>query len=156
MINQGAANRRIHYAQEKNLGGSSARNQMIYHRPTVGSYQLWAEEVSDLSYEWDKMLPFYKKTMNFTPEVAGRQANVSANYTLSAHNALGGPLQVCFLGFSFILGSHGPGAYGGAGMPAATDFSSGELNGYRFFPHTVDPTTGLRSSSGVSAQVHAG
>lgn len=35
-------------------------------------------------------------------------------------------------------------------MPAATDFSSGELNGYGFFPVTVDPTTGLRSSSETS------
>jgi choline dehydrogenase-like flavoprotein len=28
----GAAGRVIHYAQGKTLGGSSARNQMIYHR----------------------------------------------------------------------------------------------------------------------------
>lgn len=83
---------------------------MIYHRPTVGSYQLWADEVGDSSYGWENMLPYYKKTMTFTPHVAGRQANVTGNYTLSAYNASGGPLQVSFPGFSPIIGSFGPGA----------------------------------------------
>ncbi|KAI7256977.1 hypothetical protein KC345_g10896 [Hortaea werneckii] len=42
--------RRIHYAQGKTLGGSSARNQMIYDRGSKGSYDYWAELVGDESY----------------------------------------------------------------------------------------------------------
>ncbi len=31
-VGHGAGNRRIHYARGKTLGGSSARNYMIFHR----------------------------------------------------------------------------------------------------------------------------
>ena len=31
-VEQGAANRTVHYARGKTLGGSSARNYMVYHR----------------------------------------------------------------------------------------------------------------------------
>jgi len=36
----GAADRVIHYAQGKTLGGSSARNQQIYHRCVPRRYRL--------------------------------------------------------------------------------------------------------------------
>ena len=50
LLIQGANNRRLHYAQGRTLGGSSARNYMIYHRPTIGSTQKWADETKDQSY----------------------------------------------------------------------------------------------------------
>jgi choline dehydrogenase-like flavoprotein len=37
----GAGGRVIHYAQGKTLGGSSARNQMIYHRCVFHVHKLW-------------------------------------------------------------------------------------------------------------------
>lgn len=46
----GANNRRVHYAQGKCLGGSSALNFMIHHRGSAGSYKQWADEVGDNSY----------------------------------------------------------------------------------------------------------
>lgn len=41
----GANSRRIRYPRGKCLGGSSARNFMLYQRGTVGSYDMWAEDV---------------------------------------------------------------------------------------------------------------
>lgn len=46
----GANGRRVHFARGKCLGGSSALNFMIYHRPTVGSCDAWAEAVGDDTY----------------------------------------------------------------------------------------------------------
>lgn len=46
----GANNRKVHYARGKCLGGSSALNFMIHHRGTVGSYDMWADEVGDDTY----------------------------------------------------------------------------------------------------------
>lgn len=47
----GANNREVHYARGKCLGGSSALNFMIHHRGSIGSYDMWAEEVGDDSYK---------------------------------------------------------------------------------------------------------
>lgn len=48
---QGAANRKVHFAQGKCIGGSSAWNFMIHHRPPTGMYNQWAEAVGDDSYK---------------------------------------------------------------------------------------------------------
>ncbi len=37
-VGQGAGNRRIHYARGKTLGGSSARNYMIFHRSVSADF----------------------------------------------------------------------------------------------------------------------
>lgn len=47
----GANNREVHYARGKCLGGSSALNFMIHHRGSIGSYDMWADEVGDDSYK---------------------------------------------------------------------------------------------------------
>jgi len=41
----------FHFVRGKCLGGSSARNYMLYNRATVGAMQMWADEVGDDSYE---------------------------------------------------------------------------------------------------------
>jgi choline dehydrogenase len=46
----GANGRKVHVAQGKCLGGSSALNFMIHHRGSTGSYDQWADLVGDDSY----------------------------------------------------------------------------------------------------------
>ncbi|RYF46632.1 MAG: hypothetical protein EOO38_13750 [Cytophagaceae bacterium] len=92
-----AGNRRIHYAQGKTLGGSSAINTMAYHRGTIGSYQKWANLVNDQSYVFDKVLPYFKKTSTLTPPNPSKRSalNATAKYDPSVFdNSLRGPLQV--------------------------------------------------------------
>lgn len=90
-------NRRIHYAQGKTLGGSSAINTMAYHRGTIGAYQRWADLVGDQSYTFSRILPYFKKSSTLTPpNLEKRDApNATVRYDASAfNNALRGPLQV--------------------------------------------------------------
>lgn len=47
-----ADNREIHYARGKTLGGSSELNFLVYHRPTIGTFDKWADEVDDESYRY--------------------------------------------------------------------------------------------------------
>ena len=37
-VEQGAGNRKVHYARGKTLGGSSARNYMIFHRSVSAKF----------------------------------------------------------------------------------------------------------------------
>ena len=92
---KGSNNRRLHYARGKVLGGSSARNYVLYQRATVDSLQKWADEVDDQSWTWSNMLPYYKKSTHFTPpNETLYNINSSNPYDASAFKPNGGPLQV--------------------------------------------------------------
>ncbi|KAI7707758.1 alcohol oxidase, partial [Hortaea werneckii] len=149
-------NRRIHYAQGKTLGGSSARNQMIYDRGSKGSYDYWAELVGDESYKWDNILPFFKRSMQFNPPNFGaRGENATPSYDLEAYSADGGPLQVSYPNFAMPFGVYGVEAFKAAGLPQANGFSNGDLHGVDHNPFTIDPVSQLRSSSESTFLDHA-
>lgn len=146
-----AGGRRIHYAQGKTLGGSSAINTMAYHRGTVGSYQRWADLVGDQSYTFDKVLPYFKRTATLTrPNLQKRNApNATALYDPTAFdNSLRGPLQVSWANWvdpaqSWLARSLQ--AIGQALNPSG--FSSGKVNGGAWVPTTIDPKDATRSTS---------
>lgn len=140
----------IHYAQGKCMGGSSARNQLIYHRGTVGSYERWAQLVNDSSYEWDAMLPYFQRTIDFTPpNNVWRPSNASTSYNATAYSPSGGPLQVGYPRHANPFSSYALQAMNDAGLPPQLDFSGGILNGTGYNPFTIDPRA-VRSSSETS------
>lgn len=145
----GVNNKRIHYAQGRNIGGSSGRNQMIYHRGTNGSYQSWADHVGDDSYTFENMLPHFRKTFQFSPpNPLNLPANYTpANYSLSAWDFPGGDVHVSFPNYVQPISSFAANAYANAGFEPAKDFTSGSLMGYGSYGFTIDPTTGTRSSA---------
>lgn len=119
----GGANRVQHYAQAKTLGGSSARNQQIYHIGTKGWCAAIANITGDDSYLWANMFPFMKKSFNFTPPDLKFQAQkVSANYTISTYDVPGGPVHLSYPKYVQPLSSYGTAAYTAAGVKAAMVF----------------------------------
>ncbi|EMD93796.1 hypothetical protein COCC4DRAFT_65990 [Bipolaris maydis ATCC 48331] len=146
-----AGNRRIHYAQGKTMGGSSALNTMSYHRGTVGSYQRWADLVGDQSYVFDKVLPFFKKSSTLTPpNLEKRNApNATVRYDASAFdNSLRGPLQVSWANWVDPAQSWLVRALQDIGMKLSIKgLSSGVLDGGAWVPTTIDPKNATRSTS---------
>ncbi|KAL2070258.1 hypothetical protein VTL71DRAFT_13284 [Oculimacula yallundae] len=142
----------IHYVQGKCLGGSSGRIQVIYHRGTAGSYDLWAEQVGDDGFAWRNMLPHFKKSINFTqPNLSKRAVNTTnLSYNLSAYDESAGPLFVTFPKYGQPLSSHAQEVFKDAGFPVAEDFSSGVLNGSQWGVYTIGSQTQTRSSSETS------
>ncbi|KAL8650553.1 MAG: hypothetical protein Q9226_005098, partial [Calogaya cf. arnoldii] len=143
---EGALQRRFHYARGKTLGGSSARNYMIYHRPTVGAMQKWADEVGDQSYTWDNILPFFKKSCNFT-SFNKALYNATISQDPSAFDPQGGPLHTSFSNYADGFGSWAQKGFTGVGMELQDGLNSGILNGTSFSTLTIDPRNGYRSSS---------
>ncbi|KAL8675736.1 MAG: hypothetical protein Q9186_007642 [Xanthomendoza sp. 1 TL-2023] len=145
---QQLANRRVHYARGKTLGGSSARHYMIYHRPTVGSMQKWANEVGDESYTWDRMLPFYQKSCNYTPYNPELYNSTIFPQPQGAFDPAGGPLQVSFSNYADAFGTWAQKAFIAVGMKVLPDgLNAGVLNGSAYSTLTIDPRNGHRSSS---------
>lgn len=95
----GAAGRKIHYAQGKTLGGSSAINNMAYHRATVGYHERWAELVGDDSYEFDNVLPFFKKSTHHTRPKNAKRAMPNATVKYDATVFDNGPVEISYSNF---------------------------------------------------------
>lgn len=78
---------------------------MIYQRPTRGSLDQWAEAVGDDSYGFDSFLPYYKKSVKFTPPSSKRAANASAEFNAAAFDANAGPLDVSYANYAQTFSS---------------------------------------------------
>uniref|UniRef100_A0A093V2L0 Versicolorin B synthase n=1 Tax=Talaromyces marneffei PM1 TaxID=1077442 RepID=A0A093V2L0_TALMA len=140
-------NRRLHYARGKTLGGSSARNYMLYQRATVDSMQQWADEVDDQSYTWDAFLPYYQKSINYTPPDQTLYTNSSNEQDPNAFNATGGPLKVSFSNFVDPFGTWAQQAFIKANMSEIEGFDSGKLLGSAYATLTIDPSNAWRETS---------
>ncbi|KAK0745015.1 hypothetical protein B0T21DRAFT_326033 [Apiosordaria backusii] len=148
----GANGRRIHYARGKCLGGSSARNFMIYQRGTVQSYQKWAEAVGDESYTWEALQPHFKRSVTFTPPRSDlRFANATAEFNLDAFSTTaGGPLQVSYANYANSFSTWMEPALNEIGIGPTQDFNSGSLMGAQYCASTIRPESQTRDSSQTS------
>lgn len=145
------ANRTVHYTRGKCLGGSSARNYMVYQRGTVGTFDKWAEEVGDESWTWENVYPYYQRSTHFTPaNTALRAANASLGLVDETASFLpnGGPLQVSLPNYAQPWSSFLPEGFEELGIHALEKgTNAGALIGYAYVTMTEDPSDQTRSSS---------
>ncbi|KAI4114776.1 MAG: hypothetical protein LQ345_004504 [Seirophora villosa] len=143
----GLANRRFHYSQGKTLSGSSGRNSNIFTRPTKGYHNRWAALVGDQSWAWDDILPFYKKSVAFTPpnaEKMGVDANIP--YDRAAYGP-GGPLHVTYSNYYQPMNPGLIKGFEALNLSSQPGFSSGRMDGYGYLAVSIDPDTQLKDSS---------
>lgn len=143
-------NQKRSYTRGKCLGGSSARNFMIYQRPTTQSLDLWASETGDSSYTFDNFLPYYQKGVTFTPPGPDRAANATALFNANAFTPSGEPLQVSYPNYAQTFSSYLQGGFNEIGITTIEDFNSGSLIGCQYCATTIDPANETRDSSQTS------
>ena len=123
---------------------------MEFNRATIGAMQKWADQVGDESYVWENVLPYYKKSVDFTPP-KDIPANASVGYDLSAYTPTGGPLHVSYPNYIYAFGSWARRAFLELGLAInPLGFESGRLIGHQYAPHSIDPSQETRSSSQTS------
>lgn len=146
----GAADREIHYAQGKALGGSSALNFMIHHRPNKGALDLWAETVADDSYTFENMLPYFQKPFTFTPpNTSTRLSNATTSYveTDFAGPGDGGPIQVTYPNWTPVWSTWAAKGLEAIGLNMTDKYNEGSLLGWFYAQLTVEPKNQVRSTS---------
>ncbi|KAI1128657.1 hypothetical protein F5Y10DRAFT_277236 [Nemania abortiva] len=137
----------VDYVRGKVLGGCSAINFMAYSRGSKGSFQLWADTVGDKSYTWDKVLPYYQKSMDFTPPNSQtRRANATPSYDVK-YTSRGGPLDVTYPAYAESWSTWVAKGLTAIGLPQVGALIEGSLNGSTYQLLTVNPFTGQRASS---------
>lgn len=146
---QGADGAVSHFARGKTLGGCTARNYMAYQRGTKQSYQLWADAVGDDSYAWDNLLPFFEKSLNFTPpDIGKRGVNATPHYDEATVAVPGdGPLPVTFSNYAQAFSTWVQQGLKELGIMPRDGFTSGELIGSSFPLVNVHHESGKRASS---------
>lgn len=143
----GALNASVHYARGKTLGGCSARNYMAYQRGTIDSYQQWADQVGDQSYAWNNFLPYFEKSVTFTPpNPTYRLANATPQYD-AATLGNGSPLSVTFPNWANAYSTWAQRGLKQIGIHPINGFTSGKLIGSAWLALTVNQTQGTRASS---------
>lgn len=129
---------------------SSGRNFLLYQRADKGSLQQWADAVDDQSYTFDNLLPYYQKSVNFTPPASSRFANATTKFNATAFSSTGGPLQVSYPAYAEPYATWAGAGFEDIGIPIADDFNSGTVMGSQWASTTIDPYTAFRSSSQTS------
>ncbi|KAK8199573.1 choline dehydrogenase [Phyllosticta capitalensis] len=150
----GCNNRQFHYARGKALGGSSALNFMIYQRGTEGSYQQWADDLGDNSYTFDNLLPYFEKSLTFSPpDTSKRLANATTEYNPSVFDPTNpGPVHVSYSNFVQSFATWLIKGFNAVGIQTITDFNSGNLLGTQYAAATIRPSDATRSASDVFIQ----
>jgi len=149
----GALNTSLHYARGKTLGGCSARNFMVYQRSTEGTQQVWADQVGDDSWNWDNILPYYKKSVNFTePNMDLRFPNATPSYDAdsTANFPATGPLSVTWSHYAQAFGTWATEGLKQIGLDVIPGFLSGKLEGQSWVTFTLQAETMIRDSSETS------
>ena len=110
--------------------------------------QLWADLVQDQSYTFDNVLPFFKKTVEFTPPDKGlRPSNATVQYEEDAFDSASQPLQVSYSNYAMAFSSWMKRGLEAVGVHETKDFNSGFLNGSQYCASTIRPSDQTRSSS---------
>ncbi|KAE8352400.1 hypothetical protein BDV28DRAFT_3401 [Aspergillus coremiiformis] len=144
----GANNRAMHYARGKCLGGSSALNFMVYQRPTRGAMEQWADAVGDRSYTFERVLPYFKRSVHFTPpDLHSRFPNSSVEFNPAAYDPNGGPLHVSYSKYAMPFSSWMRLAMNDIGINDTDEFNLGSLMGAQWCTSTIRPEDESRSSS---------
>ncbi|KAL9013252.1 MAG: hypothetical protein Q9173_002037 [Seirophora scorigena] len=143
----GFGGRSLHYPAGKTLGGGSARNLFWYQRGSRGSYQRWADQVGDASYEFDNFLPYFEKSVRFTPPSPGRPANSTVKYDPASTRVEGGPLQIGYPAWVNGISSWIARSLDSLNIPEQPGFLNGNILGWSYVAETLETPTQTRSSS---------
>lgn len=108
--------------------------------------KIWAEAVDDPTYLFDNVLPFYQRTIIFTPPKSRSEAPIQS-YNRSAFSSSGEPLHVSYPTYPMQFSIFAKQAFTEAGLPELEDFNSGSLIGHQFSTMTIRPRDQTRSSS---------
>lgn len=104
--------------------------------------------MGDDSYQYDALLPYFQKSVHFTPpDNSQRAQNASLGYNHSAFSGDGGPLEVSIPVWANAFTSFVKNALNDLGLRTAVDFVSGSLAGVQYNMNTIDPRDQTRSSS---------
>lgn len=104
--------------------------------------------VGDESYNFDRLLPFFEKSLHFTPpDATKRAANATPQYDLSNLGNGKGPLSVTYSNYAMAASSYVQTGLQELGIEPINGLTSGNLLGSSYVLETIRAPTQKRESS---------
>ncbi|KAI9767690.1 MAG: hypothetical protein M1840_005562 [Geoglossum simile] len=125
------------------VGGGTAVNGMFFDRASAADYDAWTE-LGGLGWGWADLLPYFKKSENFTPAAQSFAEAFDISWDDSVHG-YGGPVQSSYPVFQFPSIKNFFRAWDSLGVPTPKDPGGGGAGGAFWAPSSLDPTDETRS-----------
>ncbi|KAF8522753.1 alcohol oxidase [Hysterangium stoloniferum] len=137
--------RKLSIKAGKALGGSTIVNSMIFTRASRMQYDAWGSLNNDQEWNWDGLLPFFKKSEIFTPPNAF-QVQAGATYEPSVHG-FNGPIKVGFPNYFFNQSKMWREACNKLGIRNSPDLADGDPHAVGINSNSLDAAANRRCSA---------
>ena len=125
----GLNGRSLRYPRGKTLGGCSSINGMIYMRGQARDYDHWAQLIGDDAWQWEQVLPAFKKHESHWRLDEGQTPDAS----FAAYHGNKGEWRVEKQRLRWDILDAFAEAAQQAGVPATSDFNTGDNEGVGYF-----------------------
>ncbi|KAJ9611119.1 hypothetical protein H2200_004302 [Cladophialophora chaetospira] len=125
-------------------GGGSTVNGMEFDRASAADYDSW-EQLGNPGWGWNGLLPYFKKSADFTPPKPAIEAIYNYSYDESAYG--NGPLQASYPEFQYPDNYPFFDAFKEQGIPFIKEHALGNAVGVFWTPASEDPKKKTRSTS---------
>ncbi|KAF4625349.1 hypothetical protein G7Y89_g12818 [Cudoniella acicularis] len=127
------------------VGGGSAVNSMFFDRGSAEDYDNW-EKLSNPGWGWDGILPYFKKSVTFTPPSVELQTQFNITYNLDAYGG-NGSVQSSFPPYQWGTTIAQMKGWKDFGIPLQREGANGNAHGLFWIPASLDPKLQTRSYS---------
>ncbi|KAI8941203.1 hypothetical protein NX059_002441 [Plenodomus lindquistii] len=125
------------------VGGGTVINGMLFHRGAKTDHDAW-EELGAHGWGWSDLVPYFKKSEQFTPPDASFASEWGIQWDDHVHGNQG-PLQITYPPYQFRVIKDFQQAFHDLGVTTPDDPSDGSATGVFWAPSTLDPVQRTRS-----------
>ncbi|KAF1996029.1 GMC oxidoreductase [Amniculicola lignicola CBS 123094] len=133
----------------KIVGGCSAINAQMFDRGSKADYDIWGQfggaAYEKAGWNWDGLLPYFKKSTTFTPPTANEVEQYEYTYDIDAAYGGKGAVQAVYPPYQWPTEKVMRQAWKELGVPSQQEGSGGNATGVFWFPSSQDPKTQTRS-----------
>ncbi|KAG4441851.1 hypothetical protein IFR05_002652 [Cadophora sp. M221] len=127
------------------VGGGSAVDHMMFDRGSADDYDNW-EKLHNPGWGWKGLLPYFQKSVTFTPPTVEQQENYGYTYDESAYGG-NGPIHASYPLFQWPQQKLQWNAWLDLGIEPTKEGAGGEALGLFWIPSAMDPKNETRSYS---------
>ena len=140
----GLRDRRSEVSAAATVGGGSTVNGMFLNRGAAEDYDAW-EKLGNPGWGWKGLLPYFKKSANFTPPGPLLQQEFGVTYDRNAAYGSDGPIQLSFPEWSWEAQKVQIQGWRELGIDSSEEGAGGEATGLFWVPRSQDPKNQTRS-----------